>query len=155
MKFYQFKASQKLPLDIADAWEYFSSPANLKEITPDYLNFTITSPSLLEKMYPGTIITYKVHPLFGIPVQWMTEITHIEDKVMFVDEQKFGPYKLWHHKHFFKEIPGGVEMTDIVDYVLPFSIFGRFAHWLFIRKQLEGIFEYRTKKLHEKFGKMN
>lgn len=103
-------------------------------------------------MYPGIIIAYSVRPVLGIPLSWVTEITHIQEPHYFVDEQRFGPYSLWHHKHFFTEIPGGVEMTDEVHYVIPFGFLGRLMHALFIRKQLEGIFAFRTERLHERFG---
>ena len=152
MKFYTLRTKQTLPIDITTAWNFFSSPKNLKEITPEHLSFEVTSEYLPEKMLPGTIITYTVKPLLGIPLNWMTEITHIEENKFFVDEQRFGPYKLWHHRHFFNEVTGGVEMEDIVDYMLPFGIFGRIAHWMIVRRQLEGIFSYRFAKLKQKFG---
>ena len=103
-------------------------------------------------MYPGQIIEYKVKPIAGIPVYWMTEITHVEAEKFFVDEQRFGPYALWHHQHHFSEIPGGVEMTDIVHYKIPFGFLGDIAQWLFIGKQLEKIFDFRWKAVEEKFG---
>jgi ligand-binding SRPBCC domain-containing protein len=103
-------------------------------------------------MYPGQIITYTVKPVLGIPLPWMTEITHVADKEYFVDEQRFGPYALWHHKHFFRKIEGGVECIDKVDYKLPLGFLGSIAHSLFVKKQLKGIFNYRHKKLEELFG---
>ncbi|MCG7858958.1 SRPBCC family protein, partial [Flavihumibacter sediminis] len=103
------------------------------------------------KMYPGQIIEYTVKPLFGIPLYWMTEITHVEEGKYFVDEQRFGPYSLWHHQHHFREVPGGVEMTDIVHYKIPLWILGDIANALFVRKQLQGIFDYRFKKVNELF----
>jgi ligand-binding SRPBCC domain-containing protein len=103
-------------------------------------------------MYPGQIIEYKVRPLLQIPVYWMTEITHVEDKQFFVDEQRFGPYSLWHHQHHFLTVPGGVEMTDIVHYKIPFWFLGDLANRLMIRKKLKEIFEYRFKAVEEKFG---
>jgi ligand-binding SRPBCC domain-containing protein len=104
------------------------------------------------KMYAGQIIKYIVTPVFGIPTGWVTEITHVVDQEYFVDEQRFGPYALWHHKHFIKEIPGGVEMIDIVDYKLPFGLLGRIAHPLLVKGKLNEIFEYRYNKLIELFG---
>lgn len=148
---HQLHTIQRLPISLQQAWEFFSTPKNLQAITPDYLNFTITS-SVPETMYPGTIITYKVHPVAGIPINWVTEITHVENLRYFVDEQRFGPYKFWHHKHFFKEIPGGVEMQDLVHYALPFGILGNAAHALFVKRQLESIFSYRYKVLSQRFG---
>ena len=108
---YILKRVQRLPITLDAAWDFFSSPRNLKEITPAYMKFKVLSNSESEKMFAGQIITYTVSPILGIPLFWMTEITHVKDKEYFVDEQRFGPYALWHHKHFFKEIPGGVEMT--------------------------------------------
>jgi ligand-binding SRPBCC domain-containing protein len=151
---YSLKKVQRLPISLDEAWDFFSSPRNLKEITPAYMGFTILSNSDSEKMYAGQIITYKVRPVLGIPLFWMTEITHVEDKKYFVDEQRFGPYALWHHAHFFKAIEGGVEMTDLVNYKLPLGFLGNIAHAVFAKKQLEGIFDYRVKVLDEKFGKM-
>lgn len=155
MAFYQIKTLQKLPISLAQAWDFFSSPANLKEITPSHLGFAITSGYAAgDKMYAGMIITYKVKPLLGIPLSWMTEITHVKDGEYFIDEQRFGPYALWHHQHWFKEIEGGVEMHDVVNYKLPFGFLGDVAHMLFVRKQLKGIFDYRYKKLEQLFGKL-
>jgi ligand-binding SRPBCC domain-containing protein len=129
-------------MSLDEAWEFFSNPANLNNITPAYMRFRILNKSG-ERMYPGQIITYTVRPLLGIPLFWMTEITHVKEKEYFVDEQRRGPYALWHHTHFFKNVPGGVEMTDIVHYRLPFGPLGRLLHWLFVRKQLNDIFDYR------------
>ena len=97
------------------------------------------------------MIAYKVSPLMKIPLNWVTEIKYVHDAQFFVDEQRTGPYKMWHHEHHFKAVEGGVEMTDIVSYELPLGFLGRFAHWLFVRKQLEGIFDYRFKKVDELF----
>jgi ligand-binding SRPBCC domain-containing protein len=152
MKLYALKTKQRLPIDLATAWAFFSSPRNPRAITPEHLSFEITTKDLPEKMYPGIIISYSVRPVLGIPLSWVTEITQIQEPHYFVDEQRFGPYSLWHHKHFFTEIPGGVEMTDEVHYVIPFGIFGRLLHVLFIRRQLENIFAFRTARLHERFG---
>lgn len=154
MAVYTISTKQQLPISLADAWDYFSSPDNLKEITPDYMNFKILSNSYSKKMYPGQIITYNVHPVLGIPLYWMTEITHVKENVYFIDEQRFGPYALWHHQHHFKEIAGGVEMTDLVHYKLPLGWLGDIAQWLFVKKQLKGIFDYRFDLLEKKFGKL-
>jgi len=136
-----------------EAWDFFSSPANLQKITPEKLGFKIVSKHHGEKMYAGQIIEYYVKPLFGIPLYWMTEITHVADKKYFIDEQRFGPYSMWHHQHHFKETPDGVEMTDIVHYKLPFGILGELAHTLFVKKQLQGIFDYRFKVVEDLWGK--
>ncbi len=152
-KVYSLKTIQTIPVSLNEAWDFFSSPANLQAITPDNLGFKIISKHHGEKMYPGQIIEYKVSPVLGIPIYWMTEITHVEDKKYFVDEQRFGPYSLWHHQHHFREVPGGVEMTDIVHYKLPFWFLGDIAHTFFVNKQLLHIFNYRFKKVEELFGK--
>ncbi|WP_196890730.1 SRPBCC family protein [Aureivirga marina] len=149
---YRLKRTQKLPIDLETCWKYFSSPKNLEGMTPDSLKFKIVYGADTE-MFSGQIIKYKVSPFLGIKMNWVTEITHVEDKYYFVDEQRFGPYKFWHHKHFFKEIEGGVEVIDIVDYDLPMGILGKAAHGIFVKKQLEDIFEFRVKKLEELFGK--
>lgn len=150
---YSFKTIQKIPIAIDTAWDFFSNPANLQAITPASLNFRIISLHHGEKMYPGQIIEYKVSPIPGIPVYWMTEITQVDDKRFFIDEQRFGPYSLWHHQHHFREIEGGVEMTDIVHYKIPFWFLGDLANSLFVKKQLKSIFGYRYKRIEELFGK--
>lgn len=151
--FYQFKQEQKIPASIDVVWDFISSPDNLKEITPDYLDFKVTSKSGGNKMYAGMIITYIVKPLLGLPLKWMTEITHVKDNEYFVDEQRVGPYKMWHHQHKIEAIDGGVLMTDIVTYIPPFGFVGAIANNLFIRKQLKEIFDYRTIAVEKCFGK--
>lgn len=151
-KVYSLKTIQKIPVSIDEAWEFFSNPANLKDITPTTLGFHITSRHHGKKMYAGQIIEYKVRPLLRIPVYWMTEITHVVDKQYFIDEQRFGPYTLWHHQHHFKTIERGIEMTDIVHYKIPFWFIGDFANRLIVRNKLKKIFEYRFKIVEEHFG---
>jgi ligand-binding SRPBCC domain-containing protein len=151
MAFYQLIKKQFVPATIEDTWDFISSPKNLKEITPDYMGFDITSKDLPEKMYPGMIITYKVRPLLGIPLTWVSEITHISEKKYFIDEQRIGPYAMWHHQHFIEPFENGVMMTDIVSYKPPFGFIGHIANALFIRKQLEGIFAYRESALKKRF----
>jgi ligand-binding SRPBCC domain-containing protein len=151
MKIYTIKSKQKLPITLEQAWDFFSDPMNLNTITPDDMGFKTISGGD-RKMYPGQVIQYIVTPLLGIPMKWVTEITHVIDNEYFVDEQRFGPYALWHHKHFFKEIPGGVEMEDIVDYKLPMGVLGQLMHPVLVRPRLEQIFAYRTQKLIELFG---
>lgn len=152
MKIYSIKTKQNLPIDIKTAWNFFSSPINLQTITPSYLSFKMADNELPEKMYSGTIISYTIKPVLGIKMSWVTEIKHIKENEYFIDEQLFGPYKFWHHKHFFKEIPGGVEMEDLVHYSIGWSIFGSAVHSLFIKKKLKKIFEFRRKKLIELYG---
>ncbi len=153
MAFYQFTQTQKIKASIDEVWDFVSSPANLKDITPAYMDFNVTSNSGSDKMYAGMIITYIVKPVLGIAMKWMTEISQVKDKEYFVDEQRMGPYKLWHHQHKLQKIDGGVLMTDIVTYIPPFGFLGAIANSLFIKKQLQQIFEYRTKAVDEKFGK--
>ncbi len=136
-----------------EAWDFFSSPRNLSKITPAYMDFRITTEDLSEKMYPGQIISYIVRPLLRLPMRWTTEITHVEDKKYFVDEQRFGPYRMWHHQHWFEEVENGVCMIDHVSYALPLGILGRIANSLFVRSQLTSIFDYRKKVTDELFAK--
>jgi ligand-binding SRPBCC domain-containing protein len=153
-KVYSIKTIQNIPVPLDTAWDFFSSPANLEEITPVDINFNIISQYHGNKMYAGQVIEYKLKPLLGIPLYWMTEITHLADKSFFVDEQRFGPYRLWHHQHHFKAIAGGVEMTDIVHYKLPFWFLGDMAHRLFLKRRLKNIFDYRYKVIEQKFGSL-
>ena len=146
---------QKLPISLGTAWEFLSNPQNLSRITPESMKFEITSQIESKTIYPGMIITYKVRPVFDIPVTWVTEITQVHENRYFIDNQKSGPYKFWHHQHFLKEIEGGVEMTDIVNYAAPFSFLGWMAEKLFINKKVKSIFIYREKILLELFGVFN
>jgi ligand-binding SRPBCC domain-containing protein len=152
MKVYRLHKKQNLPISVDKAWEFLSNPANLKTITPDYMSFDILS-GADRPMFPGQIIQYIVTPVLGIKTKWVTEITHVMDKKYFVDEQRFGPYSLWHHKHFINEVEGGVEMEDIIDYKIPLGWLGQLAHPILVKPKLEEIFNYRTKKLEELFGK--
>ncbi|MFZ1312494.1 MAG: SRPBCC family protein, partial [Chitinophagaceae bacterium] len=142
MPAHSIKTVQKIPISLERAWGFFSNPANLQAITPGDMGFKIVSKYHGDKMYAGQIIEYTVKPLLGIPVYWMTEITQVKDKEYFIDEQRFGPYSLWHHHNQFKERPGGVEMTDIIHYNNPAWFLGKIANTLFVKKKLEGIFEY-------------
>ena len=154
MGFYQLHTTQKIPASIDQVWDFISSPANLKKITPEYMGFNITSKLLSEKMYPGMIISYKVSPVLGIKMTWVTEITQVKEKEYFVDEQRVGPYSMWHHEHKIEPIEGGVLMTDIVSYKPPFGILGSIANTLLIKKQLKQIFDFRTVAVEKMFGKM-
>lgn len=144
------KSKVILKASIEEVWDFFSSPANLKKITPPAMGFNIITGGD-GKMYPGQIISYKVKPVAGIPLTWVTEITHVEQLKFFVDEQRFGPYSMWHHEHHFREVEQGVEMTDIVTYVLPFGFMGRIAHALFVKNKVQQIFEYRSKVMNQFF----
>lgn len=143
---------QKLPVHLEEAWNFFSNPSNLKLITPPSMDFRIISP-LYNTIYAGQLIEYTVKPVTGIGVYWMTEITHIEERKYFIDEQRCGPYALWHHQHHFREIEGGVEMMDIVHYRNPLGLLGNLANKLFVKKQLKKIFDYRFSQIEEMFGK--
>lgn len=143
-----------LPITLQEAWEFFSAPNNLAKITPGKMGFEITS-EFSGKMYPGMIIGYKVKPLLGIRMNWVTEITHVQEPFYFVDEQRFGPYAFWHHKHYFKPIEGGVLCEDVVHYKAPLGPLGRVMNNLVIKKELKGIFDYREKVLKERFGMYN
>ncbi|HJV20651.1 MAG TPA: SRPBCC family protein [Sediminibacterium sp.] len=152
-KTYSIKTIQQIPASIETAWDFFSRPDNLKDITPTNLGFNVISTHHGERMYPGQIIEYTISPIPGIPVYWMTEITHVADRQYFVDEQRFGPYTLWHHQHHFKTIEGGVEMTDIVHYRVPFLFLGDIANTMIVKSKLRKIFEHRYIAVEECFGK--
>lgn len=148
---HRIEATQVLPITLEEAWAFFSDPRNLGRITPPELDFRITC-ELPERMVPGMIITYTLRPLFGIPVGWVTEITHVQEGVRFVDEQRAGPYQMWHHEHSFAAVPGGVEIRDVVHYSLPFGPLGELAHTLLVGAKVRGIFAYRRIVLRERFG---
>jgi ligand-binding SRPBCC domain-containing protein len=153
MALYTLKRVQRLPISLERAWDFFSAPANLKQITPNYMGFdVISSDDFQDKTYPGQVITYTVRPVLGIPLFWMTEITQVSEGRYFIDEQRVGPYRIWHHQHHFKAVEDGVEMTDVVHYQLPLGFIGALAHRIFVRRQLESIFEFRRQKLLEIFG---
>lgn len=155
MKTYLLKTEQAIPISIEKAWDFFSSPLNLAKITPDDMKFVVTSDYNADtKMYAGMIITYKISPLAGIKLNWMTEITQVKDHQYFVDEQRFGPYALWHHQHHFNEIEGGVLMTDILNYAIPYGVIGRLTNKLFVGKKIKEIFEFRRRAIEELFGVM-
>lgn len=151
MKIYTLHKKQNLPISLEEAWNFLSNPKNLKIITPDYMSFDMITKTD-RPLYTGQILQYIVTPLLGIKTKWVSEITHIENKKYFVDEQLYGPYSLWHHKHFIKEIDGGVEMEDIIDYKIPLGILGQLVHPFLVKPKLEEIFSYRQKKLIELFG---
>jgi ligand-binding SRPBCC domain-containing protein len=136
---------------VDELWDFISSPKNLKVITPDYMGFEVTSKGLPDKMYEGMIITYKVSPILGIKTTWVTEITHVKDKHYFVDEQRVGPYNIWHHQHFLEETTKGTLMKDIISYKPPYGILGNVANSLIIKRKLKEIFDYRTKVLNKLF----
>jgi ligand-binding SRPBCC domain-containing protein len=152
MGFYQFKRELKIKASIEEVWDFISSPKNLKEITPEYMGFDITSEDLPDKMYPGMIISYIVKPLMGLKTTWVTEITHVKEKEYFVDEQRVGPYSIWHHEHIIEPIEGGVLMKDIVSYKPPLGFLGSIANKLIIKNKLKEIFDFRTVAIQKRFG---
>ncbi len=152
MGFYQYITEQKLNADIKDVWDFISSPSNLKKITPEYMGFNITTPNISEKMYPGMIISYKVVPLFGFKTTWVTEITHVKEHHYFVDEQRVGPYSMWHHEHIISPIDNGVLMKDIVSYKPPLGILGSIANGIIIKQKLNEIFDFRRISLESIYG---
>jgi ligand-binding SRPBCC domain-containing protein len=151
MGVFQYKTEQKIPTDLEELWDFISSPENLSKITPERMNFVIQT-DVPEKMYPGLIIKYKVSPLPLFRTSWVTEITHVQDHKYFVDEQRHGPYSIWHHEHILEPINGGVLMRDIITYKPPFGILGNLGNALLIKSQIKGIFDYREKMLNEMFG---
>lgn len=151
MKLYRLETVQNLPISQKEAWDFLSDPKNLKRITPEYMGFEILS-GASDKMYAGQIIQYIVTPVMSIPTKWVTEITHVDEGKYFVDEQRYGPYALWHHKHFIKPIHKGVEMIDIIDYKIPFGILGQLVHPIIVAPKLKEIFEFRKHALNEMFG---
>lgn len=152
MKVQQFCRKQFIPASIEEVWDFFSSPANLKVITPPYMGFDVKTQNLSPKMHPGLIIEYTVKPLLSIPFSWVTEITHVNEPYFFVDEQRFGPYAFWHHQHHFKSQDGGVLMEDIVHYRVPLGALGLFFAKSTVEGKLNEIFEFRQQKTKELFG---
>jgi ligand-binding SRPBCC domain-containing protein len=153
MKTYTLNFEQKVPISLQKAWDFFSSPLNLAKITPKSMSFVITSDYTADtKMYEGMLISYKVSPLLGIKMDWMTEITYVKEGEYFIDDQRFGPFSLWHHEHHFKTIEGGVLMTDKLTYAVPFGFLGQIANALVVAKQTQDIFDYREKAVEEMFG---
>lgn len=154
MKIHRLEVAQKLPISLNHAWQFLSTPKNLDNITPEDMSFQIIS-GADEKAYAGQVIRYKIRPLFNIPMNWVTEITQCVENKYFIDEQRFGPYKFWHHQHHIEETPDGVMMRDILHYALPFGWLGELMGKLFIHKKIKGIFAFREKKLDELFGTSN
>ena len=152
MQVRSLKRIQFLPISLEKAWDFFSDPANLANITPPGMGFHILSDHRPPRMYAGQLIEYRVSPMWGIPLYWMTEITHVVEGCYFIDEQRFGPYALWHHQHHFRVVEGGVEMTDLVHYKVPLGPIGTIADRLFVRKKLESIFDYRYRRVEELFS---
>ena len=153
MKIYTIHQTQRLPISLEEAWAFFSDPKKLQEITPEKMRFQILS-DVPSEIYPGLIIQYKVTAIANISMNWTTEIALVIPGKMFIDEQRFGPYKFWHHQHHFRAIDGGVEIEDLVHYALPFGILGRMVHAIDIRRRLDHIFAYRKQILEQMFGRI-
>lgn len=150
-RLYRLEYHQRLPLTLEEAWDFFSRPDNLARITPPDLGFEVTS-SLPERMYAGMIVSYRVNPFGSLRVPWVTEITQAREPEFFVDEQRGGPYRLWHHQHLFRAVAGGVEMTDLVHYQLPFGFLGDLLAGRAVERRVAAIFAYRRQVLTELFG---
>lgn len=155
MALYRFSKDQNIPASIDIVWDFISSPKNLERITPEYMQFKIKSDNLPEKIYPGTIIKYTVKPILNIIMNWVSEITHIKEKEYFIDEQRIGPYKMWHHEHKIIPIKGGTLMSDQVWYCPPMGIIGTLANKVLIKNNLNKIFTFREMALNEIFGEFN
>lgn len=151
MKIYTLQQTHILPTSVDKAWTFFSAPENLALITPGKMRFRIQYNSGHGRMYAGQLIRYTISIFPGLRSSWLTEITHVHEPHYFIDEQRFGPYALWHHQHHFKTVAGGVEMTDIVNYAIPFGIIGRLANELFVKRQLNAIFEFRSQAVARYF----
>ena len=151
MKLHVLEREQRLPIPVAQAWDFFADARNLARITPPERGFQVVSP-LPERMHAGMLITYRIRPLLGVPVRWVTEITHVDEGRLFVDEQRFGPYRFWHHQHLFREVPGGVEVRDVVHYALPRGAGA--AGRLLVQPRLIAIFDHRRRVLEEMFGSL-
>lgn len=151
MKIYKIETVQLVNASLDECWAFFSSPQNLQKITPNDMGFEITDFDN-KSVYPGQVIQYKVSPLFGIKLSWMTVITAVKDKAYFIDEQRFGPYTLWHHKHFFEATATGTKMTDVVHYALPLGFLGKIMNTLVVKNKLKEIFDYRCVKVDEMFN---
>ena len=150
MKPFILERTQTLPISLEQAWTFFSNPANLVRITPPDMDLRVTS-SPVSEIYAGQIITYTVRPLFRLTSNWTSEITHVERPNFFVDEQRFGPYRFWHHQHLLREVEGGVEIHDLVHYLLFHDNFAGLINSLVVVPRLRRFFDYRCKALKEIF----
>ncbi len=153
MKLTRLHTLCRLPIPVSEAWDFFSDPRNLERITPPSLGIRITS-ELPPRMHPGMLVTYGIRVFPGIPLRWVTEITHVVEPTLFVDEQRFGPYRFWHHQHTFRAVEGGTTVEDLVHYALPFGPAGRIFGGALVRRQLAAIFSFRTKFLEDTFGRL-
>jgi len=153
MKVYKKEWTQFIPRPLDEVWEFFSRPENLNKVTPKEMNFEILTDIANKPMYEGMIISYKVTPVFGIRLRWTTEIQRIKEGQYFVDEQRFGPYAMWHHEHHFRAVDGGTYMTDLLHYAIPFGPIGQLANFIMVDKKVEEIFKFRVEAVENLFGK--
>lgn len=151
MKIHHLMRRQRLPISQDVAWAFFSNPASLMQITPPWLRMTDESYERPKLVYAGLIQVYRARVLGFVPVRWVAEITHVDAPNSFIDEQKAGPFAFWKHEHRLTPIETGMEVMDIVHYGLPVGGFGRAAHSLFVRRQLDAMFDYRARMLREFF----
>jgi ligand-binding SRPBCC domain-containing protein len=151
-KLYTKIYKQNLKTDINTIWDFISNPKNLQEITPKEMGFEILTNDSGSKMYAGMIIEYKVNVIKGFKIKWITEITHVSENNYFIDEQRFGPYRFWHHQHFVIESSNGIEMMDIISYKVPFGFLGGLVNYLFVNNKIDSIFKFRNTVLDKKFG---
>jgi len=151
MKVYKKESVQHINATLDECWEFFSNPENLQKITPKRMGFEITDFDS-QSMYAGQIIQYKISPFWGLKLNWVTEITQVKDKTYFIDDQRFGPYSFWHHKHFFEATANGVKMTDVIHYALPLGFLGRIVNALIVKNKLKAIFDFRYVKVDQIFN---
>ncbi|MEY3882665.1 MAG: hypothetical protein RIQ94_3461 [Pseudomonadota bacterium] len=151
MKIYQLYRQQTLTMTIQDAWSFFSSPYHLNDITPDFFHVTITS-KVPEKIYAGLMISYQMKAVFGIPMSWLSEISHCNEPKRFVYEQRIGPFKFWSHEVCLTEQQNGILLEDIMFYAMPLGWLGQLINRALIADKLERIFDTRHAYLQNKFG---
>lgn len=147
---HRLTSKQWLPIPLNEAWDFFSVPENLNKITPDEMSFEIIS-GAGERTYAGQLIRYKIRPMFNIPLNWVTEITQCEDQKYFIDEQRFGPYRFWHHQHHFEAHEGGTMMRDVLHYGLPGGTIGDLFGGPIVHPKVKGIFSFREEQLEKLF----
>jgi ligand-binding SRPBCC domain-containing protein len=153
MRLYKLYRQTKLPVPVKEAWNFFSDPSNLKKITPPEMRFEVLSENLPERIYSGMLIQYSVSPLTGLRMNWVTEIKNVNEPFLFIDEQRFGPYRFWFHEHSFIENGNETIMTDTVYYALPLGILGRIVNFMLIKRRLNYIFDFRKKIISRIFDK--
>lgn len=151
MKIYQLYRRQPLKVTRAQAWDFFSSPKNLNDITPAFFHVVITSP-VPEKIYAGLMISYQMKAVFGIPMAWLSEVSHCDEPKRFVYEQRIGPFKFWSHEVCLTETENGIVLEDIMFYAMPLGWLGQLVNSLLIADKLNCIFDTRRDYLHNKWG---